>query len=126
MIFSHPPRLPPQRLPRFSLLALLLVVTLLSLICAELSIESRHELAAHRVLARQLERLNADIKTNLDDYINFSRSVGVQNARRYRFGTTGEEALELQIRVDELKHLQTAAIELNVEFERKAASLRSK
>jgi hypothetical protein len=126
MIFSHPPRFLPQRLPRFSLLALLLVVTLLSLICAELSIERRRERAAHRALARQLERLNLEIKKNLDDYINFSRSVGVQNARSYRFGTTGEEALELQIRVDELKHLQTAAIELNVEFERMAADLGSK
>ena len=74
---------------------------------------------------RQLERLNAEIKKNLDDYINFSRSVGVQNARRYRVGTTGEGALELQIRVDELKHLQTAAIELNVEFERMAGNFRS-
>jgi hypothetical protein len=126
MIITRPRRFLPRRLPRFSLLALLLLVTLLSLICAQISIERRSEWAAHSRLARQLELLNAQIEKNLVDYVNFSRTVGVRNADRFSFGASEEDALELQLRVEGLKDLQTVAIDLNRKLERMDSKFGSK
>ena len=79
-------------------------------------------------MARQIELLNAEIKRNLDDYVNFSRTVGVRNAGRFQIeaGATEEEELELHIRVEELKYLQTVAIELNDELARMDTNFGSK
>ena len=126
MIISRPAPALPRRLPRFSLLALLLLVTLLSLICAELSIERRRERASRARLTHQIETLNAQIKKNLDDYLNFSRTVGVRNAYRHSFGASEEDELELQLRVEDLKDLQSVAIDLGEKLARMDSKLGSK